>query len=84
VDGVFILTGRIPSSTFLRDEVALDESGYIITDEYMETSLSRVYAAGDVRRTTLRQIVTAAADGAIAATYAARSLNAAGAGVRAD
>lgn len=80
VDGVFILTGRIPSSTFLRDEVALDESGYIITDEYMETSLSRVYAAGDVRRTTLRQIVTAAADGAIAATYAARSLNAAGPG----
>lgn len=78
VDGVFVFTGRIPSTTFLRDEVALDESGYIITDENMETSLSRVYAAGDVRRTTLRQIVTAAADGAVAATVAARSLNAAG------
>lgn len=77
VDGVFVLTGRIPSTTILRDEVALDENGYIITNEFMETSQSRVYAAGDVRRTTLRQIVTAAADGAVAATAAARSLNAA-------
>ncbi|NLA11126.1 MAG: FAD-dependent oxidoreductase, partial [Firmicutes bacterium] len=51
------------------------EKGYIVTDENMESSLPRVYAAGDVRRTTLRQIVTAAADGAVAATAAARSLN---------
>ncbi|NLZ32195.1 MAG: FAD-dependent oxidoreductase [Firmicutes bacterium] len=80
VDGVFVLTGRIPSTDFLRDEVALDEEGYVITNELMETSQSRVYAAGDVRRTPLRQIVTAAADGAIAATAAARSLNKAGAG----
>ncbi len=80
VDGIFVLTGRIPSTAFLRDEVALDEGGYVITNEFMETSVSRVYAAGDVRRTTLRQIVTAAADGAVAATAAARSLNAARAG----
>lgn len=76
VDGVFVFTGRIPSTNFLGGAVALDERGYIITDENMETSLPRVYAAGDVRRTALRQIVTAAADGAIAATAAARSLNA--------
>lgn len=77
VDGVFILTGRIPSTAFLREEVAFDENGYIIVDENMETSLPLVYAAGDVRRTVLRQIVTAVSDGAIAATAAARSLNAA-------
>ncbi len=76
VDGVFILTGRIPSTTFLCGELELDESGYIITGENMETSQSLVYAAGDVRRTSLRQIVTAAADGALAATAAARVLNA--------
>lgn len=78
VDGLFVLAGRIPGTVFLGGELALDEKGYIITDENMESSLSRVYAAGDVRRTTLRQIVTAAADGAIAATAAARSLNVAG------
>jgi len=76
VDGVFVFTGRIPSTTFLDGAVALDERGYIITDDNMKTSLPRVYAAGDVRRTALRQIITAAADGAIAATAAARSLNA--------
>lgn len=75
VDGLFVLTGRIPSTTFLKGELELDESGYIITNEMMETSQPRVYAAGDVRRTGLRQIVTAAADGAVAATAAARSLN---------
>lgn len=75
VDGVFILTGRIPGTTFLDGALELDEKGYIVTDENMESSLPRVYAAGDVRRTTLRQIVTAAADGAVAATAAARSLN---------
>ncbi len=75
VDGLFVLTGRIPSTTFLKGELELDESGYIITNEIMETSQPRVYAAGDVRHTELRQIVTAAADGAVAATAAARSLN---------
>lgn len=75
VDGVFILTGRIPSTAFLGGALALDEGGYIITNEVMETSQARVYAAGDVRHTPLRQIVTAAADGAVAATAAARSLN---------
>lgn len=76
VDGVFILTGRTPSTAFLRGEIELDESGYIITGETMETSQSGVYAAGDVRRTTLRQIVTAASDGSVAATAAARIINA--------
>lgn len=77
VDGVFILTGRVPGTAFLHDELELDEGGYIITGETMETSQPLVYAAGDVRRTALRQIVTAAADGALAATAAARALNAA-------
>ncbi len=77
VDGVFILTGRVPGTAFLRGELELDEGGYVITGETMETSQPLVYAAGDVRRTSLRQIVTAAADGALAATAAARILNAA-------
>ena len=51
--------------------MALDERGLIITDDNMKTR-SRVYAAGDVRETALRQIITAAANGAIAATAAAR------------
>ena len=80
VDGIFVLTGRIPSTDFLRDEVALDENGYVITNDLMGTSQSRVYAAGDVRRTPLRQIVTAAAHGATAPTPAPRSPNKAGAG----
>lgn len=75
VDGVFVLTGRVPSTAFLREEIALDEGGYIVVDGNMESSIPLVYAAGDVRRTALRQIVTAAADGAIAATAAARSLH---------
>ncbi len=74
VEGVFIYSGRQANTEFLKGEVALDDRGYIITDEQMETSLSRVYAAGDVRRKKLRQVVTAAADGAIAATSASKAL----------
>lgn len=77
VEGVFVFAGRIPSTNFLGEEIALDEKGYIITGGDMETSLSQVYAAGDVRRDSIRQIVTAASDGAIAATFAARRINAA-------
>ena len=54
--------------------VELDEMGYIVTDENMQTSVQGVFAAGDVRRKLLRQIVTACADGAIAATAAEKYL----------
>ncbi len=74
VDGAFLYVGRIPNTAFLNGGVETDTAGYIITNEEMETSLPGVYAAGDVRRKFLRQVVTAAADGAIAAMMAVRYL----------
>lgn len=74
VAGVFIYTGRKPNTGFVGDELPLDERGFIVTNDRMETLHSRVYAAGDVRRTPLRQVVTAAADGAVAATSASHAL----------
>jgi len=70
VSGVFVLVGTDPNTKFLQGKIALDELGYITTDENMQTSVPGVYAAGDVRQKLLRQLVTAAADGAIAATAA--------------
>ncbi|MEN6355853.1 MAG: thioredoxin-disulfide reductase [Armatimonadota bacterium] len=70
VDGVFILIGLDPNTKMLDGQIKLDENGYIITDENMQTNIPGVFAAGDVRRKMLRQIVTACADGAIAATAA--------------
>lgn len=65
-DGVFISIGRKPATEFLVGEVALDESGYVIAGEDTVTNIEGVYAAGDIRQKTLRQIVTATADGAVA------------------
>ena len=72
--GVFVLVGRDPESELLGGLVELDESGYVVTDERMATSTPGLFVAGDVRRKPLRQIVTAAADGAVAATSAAAFL----------
>lgn len=65
-DGVFISIGRKPATEFLKDEVKTDENGYIIADETTRTNIDGVFAAGDVRTKTFRQIVTAVADGATA------------------
>ena len=75
-DGIFIFVGTTPRTDFLRGAgIDLDGRGYIIADpDTMETSLPGVFAAGDARRKWLRQIVTAAADGAIAASAAAKFL----------
>lgn len=70
VDGCFIWVGTIPNSQFLEHSVKLDEYGFIIADLNMETSVPGVFAAGDVRNTPLRQVVTAVGDGAIAAISA--------------
>jgi thioredoxin reductase (NADPH) len=72
VDGVFLYVGLLPLTGIVRDLVETDSNGYIITGEKMETSLTGVYAAGDCRQKYLRQVVTAAADGAVAATAAGR------------
>lgn len=68
VNGVFIAVGTIPNTTFVKGLVALDEKGYIVADESCRTSVEGIFAAGDVRTKQLRQIITAAADGANAVT----------------
>jgi len=65
-DGVFVAIGLSPNSDIVRNIVKTDENGYILTDENTETSVPRIYAVGDVRKKSLRQIVTAVADGALA------------------
>lgn len=72
--GVFIYVGMLPGTGFLKGSLELNEGGYIIADEKMETSAEGVYAAGDARVKYLRQVVTAASDGAIAAVSAERYL----------
>ena len=69
-DGVFVSIGRKPATEFLQGELSLDKSGYIIADETTKTSVPGIFAAGDVRTKLLRQIVTATADGAVAAHMA--------------
>jgi thioredoxin reductase (NADPH) len=71
--GVFLFVGTVPQTAFLGDFVALNR-GFIVTDEKMETSRPRVFAAGDARVKVLRQVVTAASDGAIAAFHADKAL----------
>ena len=66
-DAVFILVGMTPNSDIVKDIVKLDEKGYILTDDGMHTSVKGIFAAGDVRKKLLRQIITAAGDGATAA-----------------
>lgn len=72
--GVFVFVGRVPETGLVEGLVELDESGYAMTDERMATSTPGLFVAGDVRAKPLRQIVTAAADGAVAATSAASYL----------
>ena len=69
-DGVFVSIGRQPASELVVDQLALDESGYILAGESTKTSIPGVFAVGDVRTKALRQIVTAVADGASAAHHA--------------
>ncbi|MGI5876665.1 MAG: thioredoxin-disulfide reductase [Dethiobacteria bacterium] len=78
VDGAFLYIGRVPNTGFLRG-LDIDSQGYIITNEEMETSVPGVFAAGDVRRKFLCQVVTAASDGAIAAMMALKHLKVTGA-----
>lgn len=67
VDGVFVYAGSRPDVGFLGDLVEKDNGGFIITDENLATKTSGIFAAGDVRRKTLRQVSTAVGDGALAA-----------------
>ena len=69
-DGIFVSIGRKPNSYLVQGQLELDEAGYIVAGESTATSLPGVFAVGDVRTKNVRQIVTAAADGAVAAHYA--------------
>lgn len=69
-DGVFVSIGRKPATELVKDQLTLDQSGYVAADESTRTNIPGVYAVGDVRTKVLRQVVTAVADGAMAVYYA--------------
>ena len=70
VSGVFVAVGITPQSALVKGVVNMNEGGSILTDELKKTNIPGVYAAGDIRNTPLRQVITACADGAVAATSA--------------
>ena len=72
---MFISIGREPATAFLGGALPVDANGYLIADETTKTAVDGVFAAGDVRTKTLRQVVTAAADGAVAAHFAEEALS---------
>lgn len=73
--GIFVAIGSKPNSTQWRGLLPLDEEGYIVTNELMETKIPGIFAAGDVRHNSARQAITAAGDGATAAISAAKFLS---------
>ena len=77
-DGIFIYIGMQPQSNLFKGQIEIDDYGYIITDENLQTSVKGVFAAGDVRRKEVRQITTAVGDGSVAAIMAERFLAAYG------
>ena len=74
-EGVFIFVGLVPNTGFIKDLVSVDKNGYILTNEDMAASVDGIFAAGDVRKKNLRQIVTACGDGAIAAMSSYKYIN---------
>ena len=74
-DGIFISIGRKPASDIFASQLTLDSAGYIVADESTKTNIEGVFAAGDVRTKVLRQVITAASDGAVAAHYAEEYLS---------
>ena len=70
IDGVFIAIGAVPDNALFASEISLDKAGYIIADEDCHTNLPGVFVAGDTRTKRIRQIVTATADGSVAALAA--------------
>jgi len=73
-EGIFIAVGFLPDTDFVKDIIKLDESGHIITNEKMETSVKGIFAGGDIRHNSGKQAIAAAGDGATAAIYAQKYL----------
>ena len=76
INGIFPYIGISPNVDFINGQMEQDSRGFIITDETMKTSIDGVYAVGDVRNTPLRQVITAASDGAIGAVYSTKYVQA--------
>ena len=74
IDGLFIAIGQIPENNNLTKDLKLDENGYIMTDENLMSNKKGIYVAGDIRPKSLRQLVTATSDGAIAAVNAIKNI----------
>lgn len=68
-DGIFVAVGNVPATQLFAEQIDTDESGYVLADETTKTNIPGVFAVGDLRRKPLRQVVTAAADGAVAAHF---------------
>lgn len=75
VSGIFVAVGFKPNTDYLRGILPLDATGAIITNEKMETGVPGIFAAGDIRSNSIRQVIAAAGDGAVAAIYAERFIN---------
>jgi len=75
IDGVFIFIGHFPNSKFLEGQLAMDEQGYVITDEFMRTSIPGVYAAGEIQDSLYRQVATSVGQGAAAGMQVERWLS---------
>ena len=73
-DGIFPYIGMSPNVEMFSGQIEQDARGFIVTDNTMKTSIDGVFAVGDVRTTPLRQVITAAADGAVGAVYAVKYL----------
>lgn len=74
VDGIFIAIGQIPENNNLTKDLKLDENGYIKSDDNLKTNIDGIYVAGDIRPKSLRQLVTATSDGAIAAVNSIKNI----------
>jgi len=75
ISGVFVSIGLSPNTDYLKGVLSLADTGHIITNSQMETEIAGIYAAGDIRRDSARQAITAAGDGATAAIYAEKFLS---------
>ncbi len=71
IDGVFVAIGLVPNTSYLKNIVPLNDKGYIIVNNKMETGVPGIFAAGDIRENSIRQVIAAAGDGAVAAISAA-------------
>ncbi len=75
IDGVFVAIGLVPNTSYLKDIVPLNDKGYIIVNNKMETGVPGIFAAGDIRENSIRQVIAAAGDGAVAAISAANYID---------